>query len=97
MERNQETNNEWKEGKTLEKRLDDLLRSKGENGEMLSGDAEYSRVRRYLDQARRKRNKSITLETKEAAMSRVLDPNLNVDGILEPHVRKRRGGFFILF
>lgn len=90
LEESQETKNECKEAKSLQKRLGDLLRSKGENVEVLSDDAEYSRVRRYLDQVRRKRNKSITLETKEAAMSRVLDPNLNVDGILEPHVRKRR-------
>lgn len=53
----------------------------------------YSRVRRFLDQERVKKRvrATATLEAKEAAMSGVLDPNLNLDGILEPHVRKRRG------
>ncbi|KAK6624744.1 hypothetical protein RUM44_011604 [Polyplax serrata] len=52
----------------------------------------YSRVRRFLDQERVKKRvrATATLEAKEAAMSGVLDPNLNLDGILEPHVRKRR-------
>lgn len=90
--KDRETNRECKKRMTssLHKGFENLLRSKGENSEILSDGAEYLRVRRFLDQARRKRYKSVTLETKEAAMSRVLDPNLNVDGILEPHVRKRR-------
>lgn len=54
---------------------------------------ECLRVRRFLDGKKSKKRTSPLngLEMKEAAMSTILDPNLNSDVILEPHVRKRRG------
>ncbi|EEB10396.1 hypothetical protein Phum_PHUM039410 [Pediculus humanus corporis] len=47
-----------------------------------------SRVKKFLDHKRIKKRAQfpVTLEAKEAAMSNILDPNLNLDGILEPHI-----------
>ena len=58
-----------------------------------------SRVKKFLDHKRIKKRAQfpVTLEAKEAAMSNILDPNLNLDGILEPHVRRRRRRKKVLF